>query len=223
MRTLLLLLSIQLLCNICSCHAFTDTSVDFGKKHFIVGYKADQSDKPIESAHLTKKDKNTPSTTSYFTSIHDVRKELQTCLQKAHKTICIATFALTDKNITNQLIKAHQAGIKVTVITDKEKMRERHSKINTLVAHGIPVYYYNTTLNPNIRQQKAKNALMHHKFIVIDDETLIFGSLNLTKAGQEENIENITVTTKAQMVTHYLDEFNRLLLLSTRVTPTLFF
>jgi cardiolipin hydrolase len=124
---------------------------------------------------------------------------------------------LTDSKIADCLIRAHKAGIEVTVITDKERMRDKYSKVDKLVAQKVPVFYYNSDLNQNPKQKKSKNGLMHHKFIIVDEAILLFGSLNLTKAGQNENIENITVTTKAKMVTDYLDEFKRLLLLSTKI------
>src|SRR5579872_2634000 len=144
----------------------------FGKKHFIIGYTPHQDENGAteKKPQIIKKDK-TPSTYSYFTSVHDVRKELDARLAKAEKSIKIATFALTDTRIAEQLIKAHQNNITVTIVTDKEKMRDRYSKTGKLAQNGIPVYYYTPELNPNARQKKAKDALMHHKFIIIDDKT----------------------------------------------------
>jgi mitochondrial cardiolipin hydrolase len=206
-------------------YAFNTNHENFGKTHFIVGYesKKKEENKEVEPLFTPGTEYNHVATNAFtktlFTSVHDVRKELNELLCGAKKSICIATFTLTDTKIAEQLIRAHEAGVKVTVLTDKEKMRERYSKINILIRHNIPVHFYNNELNPNQKQKKAKDGLMHHKFMIIDDEILIFGSLNLTKAAQEDNIENITITTEPQMIADYFDEFKRLLLISTKVIP----
>jgi len=197
-----------------------ETHKNFEKTHFIVGYTPghdkDTSNRENEQIEVAKSDK-IPSTFTYFTTVDDVSKEILSRISSAKKSIYIATFTLTDSKIADCLIRAHKAGIEVTVITDKERMRDKYSKVDKLVAQKVPVFYYNSDLNQNPKQKKSKNGLMHHKFIIVDEAILIFGSLNLTKAGQNENIENITVTTKAKMVTDYLDEFKRLLLLSTKI------
>jgi phosphatidylserine/phosphatidylglycerophosphate/cardiolipin synthase-like enzyme len=194
---------------------YNTTNTNFGKKHFIIGYSQTQQNiQPTTSP--VQKDK-VPSTVSYFTSVHDVRKELDEHLKKAQQKICIATFALTDAKIADLLINAQQKSIEIIIVTDRENMKNKHSKIDRLAQNNIAIHYYNPTLNTNPRQKKAKDALMHHKFIIIDDALLIFGSLNLTKSGQENNMENITVTTKSQIVKDYQEEFQRLLTFSTKV------
>ncbi len=179
-----------------------NTHENFGKRHFIVGYQ--QPNKVSQQRGVSQKRavpnrKNKPSSTeSFFTSVHDVRAEVAKCLERAKKSICVATYVFTDAKIADQLIRAHKSQIKVMVVTDKERMRDKHSKIRKLVACDIPVYYYSPLLNPNPRQKRATEALMHHKFTIIDDsdddnKILMFGSLNFTKAAQEENMENVTI------------------------------
>lgn len=189
----------------------------FQKTHFVVGYDTQKNSPAKQKSSSSTKIYKEPSTKAYFTTVHDVRKELEACIKSAKKNISIAIFAFTDKKVADLLIEAHKSNIKVTVITDRDHMNDRYSKIGQLVDAGIAVFYYDHELNPNPRQKRAKNAIMHHKFTIIDDTLLIFGSLNLTKAAQEENIENIAITKKQNIIQQYQEEFDRLRSLSKPV------
>src|SRR5437762_508294 len=116
------------------------TNTNFGKKHFIVGYP--QTQQNIQPATPPIQKDKAPSTVSYFTSVHDVRKELDTHLRKAQQKICIATFALTDAKIAEFLINAQQSNIEIIIVTDKENMKNKYSKIDTLAQNNIAVHYY---------------------------------------------------------------------------------
>lgn len=59
------------------------------------------------------------------------------------------------------------------------------------------------------------NALMHHKFFVIDAEDIalrkvFFGSLNLTLQGLVGNFESVVITNHPHIVEQYAKQFNML-------------
>ena len=205
---------------------------NFGKKHFIVGYDhkneiATPQPQPRKQKYTHQLCDKTIKDSSYlldnecmlqpfFSTIHNLHSIITTVLKQAQKSICIAAFALTDNVIAEQLKTAHTAGIKIEVITDGQNMKEKYSKINNLVNAHIPVYCYHALTNPNAHQKSARDGLMHHKFIIVDDMILITGSANLTKAGQKGNIENIFVVRDPDSIQKYSAEFEYLKLYCTQ-------
>lgn len=207
-----------------------NTTPDFGKRHFILGYKQKNTFVApvvvVEQKKQVKKnkrprskkqqlpgaelvDKNRP-TQSFFTSIHDLSAIVLDQLLEAKKSIHIAAFALTDSRIADLLIEKHKAGIEICVITDAGNMKHSYSKIHKLVENNVPVWRYSPALNPHYNQKGLYEPFMHHKCICIDRELVVTGSANLTRAGQKDNIENINILRDAQAVNEHCEEIQRL-------------
>jgi len=51
---------------------------------------------------------------------------------------------------------------------------------------------------------------MHHKVWIIDGKTVITGSFNPTKAGNEKNDENLVIIHDKEIAGQYLEEFKRI-------------
>jgi phosphatidylserine/phosphatidylglycerophosphate/cardiolipin synthase-like enzyme len=196
----------------------------FGTTHFILGdrrsvVKVPEQQKPqkIEmqplilngsSAHLLDQDR---SIQSFFTTKHDISSVVLSLLAQAKKSIDVAAFSLTDSRIANQLIEAHKKGIHVNVIMDAGNMQQYYSKAQNLIDNGIPVWRYNPVLRPNYKSKKKYEQLMHLKWIIIDNDILIQGSANLTRAAQDgQNIENVTVVRCPQSVGEHCQELEDL-------------
>ncbi len=57
----------------------------------------------------------------------------------------------------------------------------------------------------------GRYAIMHDKFIIVDDRTLETGSFNFTRAAEFENAENVIVVRDSPAtVNGYLSQWNRL-------------
>lgn len=97
-------------------------------------------------------------------------------LKKAQKTIKIAMFTLTHPNLIDELINSARKGVKVTVVIDFHAGIGASTKaIDKLKRAGIKVLYGGGT------------QLLHHKFLYIDEQTLLTGSANWTKAAFYKN------------------------------------
>jgi mitochondrial cardiolipin hydrolase len=70
--------------------------------------------------------------------------------------------------------------------------------MTAMARHGIPVRF------------DSSPAHMHHKFVVVDNQTLATGSFNWTRSATEENQENYVVTDDPLLVDAFLHEFERL-------------
>lgn len=51
---------------------------------------------------------------------------------------------------------------------------------------------------------------MHHKFAIIDNKLLLFGSLNWTRLGIYNNWDNICITSSKEMIDQFRVLFNSL-------------
>ena len=102
-------------------------------------------------------------------------------IKNAKRYIYIPAFVITEKRITEELIKAKRRGVDVKIIADALNTVTKHSKHKYLRDAGIPL--------------KAENyaGKMHSKTMIIDDEYLIIGSMNFSYSGENKNDENMLV------------------------------
>jgi phosphatidylserine/phosphatidylglycerophosphate/cardiolipin synthase-like enzyme len=116
-------------------------------------------------------------------------------IAQAQKTIDIAMYNLTTREISQELIKAKERGVQIRVFLDQGEANGRYSKARYLLDKGIDVRFYSGT------------GLMHNKFAVIDNGVLITGSFNWTAAAERENQENLLIITDENVVKQYLQRF----------------
>lgn len=126
-----------------------------------------------------------------------IRTGVRPLIKQAKQRIDIAVFFLTHKHITEDLIEAHQRGVKVRVVLDATAARNEYTKHELLRAAGIPV--------------KVENwgGKMHMKATAIDGEVVIAGSMNWTSSGEFSNDENTLLvhsTTHAAQFHAFFDE-----------------
>ncbi|CAG7734764.1 unnamed protein product [Allacma fusca] len=74
-------------------------------------------------------------------------------------------------------------------------MKSHNNHISRWRHKGIPI------------RMKSTGYLMHNKFVIIDDEALLTGSLNWTVQGVTGNRENVLLTTDTRLVGAYRQEF----------------
>lgn len=56
-----------------------------------------------------------------------------------------------------------------------------------------------------------RSGRMHHKVMIIDDYIIVVGSYNWSASAEDSNDENILILKSTDIVTEYLEEFDRLL------------
>jgi phosphatidylserine/phosphatidylglycerophosphate/cardiolipin synthase-like enzyme len=133
----------------------------------------------------------------------DAIDRLTYLIEKATKSIRIAMFTWTRRDLAKAVIAAHQRGVKVEVVLDRNSAEGAGAEIkDMLCAEKIPVYL------------SKGDALMHNKFMEVDDRNLINGSANWTLAAFNDNDDNFIILTH---LTHdqnlYMDDVWKELLL----------
>jgi phosphatidylserine/phosphatidylglycerophosphate/cardiolipin synthase-like enzyme len=111
-------------------------------------------------------------------ALQDLRKKIRS----AHESLKIALFTFTHPALVDEVIAAQNRGVQVTLLIDM------HSAL------GASTTAVERIKKAGIRVLMSKGIqLLHHKFILIDDETLVTGSANWTKAAFYNNSDCILV------------------------------
>lgn len=138
-----------------------------------------------------------------FTPWDDAEGALLRVVNSAQKAIYVQSFIFTSRPLGRALIEAHQRGVAVAVLADREMVaKSDNSQIPKLAAAGIPVWL-------EVRYQSA-----HNKVILVDPESahpaVATGSYNFTWSAQARNAENVLILRgNPRLARAYLDNWKR--------------
>lgn len=156
----------------------------------------------LEAATRVLEEKIEPSkmsgSTVFFSPGDYCLNAITSQIQSAKKTLDVCVFTISDDRISDALVDRHKNRVKVRILTDNEKLMDLGSDIERLVKAGIPVRVDRT------------EAHMHHKFVVVDGQSVLTGSYNWTRSAAQVNQENIMITQEASVVQTYAREFERM-------------
>lgn len=119
-------------------------------------------------------------------------------IRKAKKSAFVAVYCFTSKAIAKELIIAAERGVQVKVILDGKQSRDKNSMFKFLQEKHI-----------NVRRN-YRYAIMHHKFMIIDNHILQLGSFNYTNSAEKRNAENVLVIDDDNLAHVYLKEWQKL-------------
>ena len=106
--------------------------------------------------------------------------ELRKKIRMARRSIRIALFTFTHPGLVEELINAHHRGVSVSIVVDLHSGLGASAKVvEKLKNAGVPIH-----LSQGVQ-------LLHHKFIYIDEQILVTGSANWTKAAFYKNSDVI--------------------------------
>jgi phosphatidylserine/phosphatidylglycerophosphate/cardiolipin synthase-like enzyme len=119
-----------------------------------------------------------------FTPQDDVAGFIVEAIHHAHKQVLVQAFSFTHGGIAKALIDAHNRGVEVKLIADREQTEKmEHGQVPRISSAGIPVWL------------DGEHQSAHNKVMVIDQgmpaAQVITGSFNFTQAAQFKNAENV--------------------------------
>jgi phosphatidylserine/phosphatidylglycerophosphate/cardiolipin synthase-like enzyme len=142
----------------------------------------------------------------HFSPNNNLEIVLVKLLQSAKESIDMAIYDLTNEFISEALIKAHNNGIAVRVYCDKNINPDYEQPlIDKMREAGITVYIANTKNWTNVESFKA---IMHNKFIIVDQETILTGSYNFSKNAENNNRENFIIIKNPLIALKYQEAFD---------------
>jgi len=135
---------------------------------------------------------------SYFSPGDDCPRAIGRLLAGASKTADICVFTITDDRLSDAILDAHRRGVAVRIIADDAKAEDLGSDVERFERSGIPTRVDRSPFH------------MHHKFAILDGQTLLTGSYNWTRGAARDNEENLIVTTDPRFLAPFGETFDRL-------------
>lgn len=119
-------------------------------------------------------------------------------LNRAKKSVHVQAYSFTSPPIARALVEAKRRGLQVEIILDKSQRSEKYTEADFTAHAGIP-----TWIDDN-------HAIAHNKVMILDEETVITGSFNFTRAAEERNSENVLIIHKTpELARRYLDDWHK--------------
>ncbi len=133
-------------------------------------------------------------------------KELLRTLEGAKKSVDIAMFSFTNRDISKKLKNIAKDGIKVRIIYDKKSnINDKYSTIGYLSKYkNIDTY----TISGDVAKNGKYSGSMHIKIAIIDSRTVVFGSANWSKSAFSINHELLFINSDEEIVKKSIDYFD---------------
>lgn len=127
----------------------------------------------------------------YFSPDGGCTQAIVDALNGARQTVLVQAYSFTSAPIAKALGEAKKRGVRVEAILDESNNTSKYSAATFLLHAGIPTWI------------DARHAIAHNKVMIIDDETVITGSFNFTKAAEERNAENLLILRDPALAARY--------------------
>ncbi len=132
----------------------------------------------------------------YFASEDDVVGAISEELTAADSTIRFMAFSFTQDDIGEAMFEADARGVEVTGVFELRGSETRFSEMGRMFCSGWDV------------RQDGNKYVLHHKVIIIDDDTVLTGSFNFSASATESNDENLLIIKDPDFAALFIEEFN---------------
>ncbi len=126
-----------------------------------------------------------------FTPGENCTETIVKVLGQSRTSVLMQAYSFTSAPVAKALVEAHKRGVHVESILDRSNKRQKYSSADFISRAGIPTYI------------DSQHAIAHNKVMVIDEEIVITGSFNFTKAAEEKNAENLLVIQDHVLASRY--------------------
>lgn len=127
-------------------------------------------------------------------------------------------FVFSEQEIVDTLQQKHQQGIEIAGVFDSGFAYRYYSEVLDML--GVTLYLgcqaeaannaWSNPLNTVGIAQLATGDKLHHKFALIDNQTVISGSHNWSKAANTNNDETLIIIKNSLVSQHFAQEFQHL-------------
>ncbi|MDP2666247.1 MAG: phospholipase D family protein [Candidatus Diapherotrites archaeon] len=119
-------------------------------------------------------------------------------IHASQSKIDVAMYSFTHPQLAQALMDAHERGVVVRVLLERQQAGGSFSQLQNLRDAGLSV------------RIDANPSYMHHKFAVIDQTVVLTGSMNWSRNGVGENNENVLVIHSTALNARFAQEFETL-------------
>lgn len=134
---------------------------------------------------------------TYFSPENDIAPSLLKEIGAAKKSIHFMAFSFTQDALGSAILDCFGSGIEVQGVFEQQQVSQ-YSEYERMKKAGLRV----------VRDKNRGD--MHHKVIIVDEETVITGSYNFSKNAEKRNSENLLIIKgNPDIAQAYLTEFDR--------------
>ncbi|WP_187440108.1 phospholipase D-like domain-containing protein [Candidatus Nesciobacter abundans] len=116
---------------------------------------------------------------------------ISSAIRGAKRTLHIQAYSWTSEELTHEVNRAKQRGVRVFILLDKSHMKINNC-IKSFMRNGIDVLIDRVP------------GIAHNKIIIADDDTVITGSFNFSNAAEHKNVENVLKIKDKEIAKAYL-------------------
>ena len=134
---------------------------------------------------------------NYFAPEDGVADKITARLAQAQQSIHFLAFSFTSDPIGSAMIARAKAGVSVVGVFEKTGSETQYSEYGNMRKAKLDVL------------QDGNPYVMHHKVIIIDGRTVIFGSFNFSNNADKDNDENLLIVDDPVLAQAFEAEFQR--------------
>ncbi|MHB9133613.1 MAG: phospholipase D family nuclease [Armatimonadota bacterium] len=131
----------------------------------------------------------------YFSPDGGCTDAIVRALDNAKQSVLVQAYSFTSAPIAKALVNAKKRGVRIQAILDKSNRTAKYSSADFLAHAGVPTYLDDA------------HAIAHNKIIIIDNNTVITGSFNFSKAAEERNAENLLILRSPPLAARYTENW----------------
>ncbi|WP_414542372.1 phospholipase D-like domain-containing protein [Nostoc sp. CCY0012] len=139
-------------------------------------------------------------------------------LDSATKSIDMALFVFSEQRLSKILETRHQENVPIRALIDSQFAYRYYSEgldmmgvaLSNNCQYDVDNNPWNNPITTVGVPTLAKGDLLHHKFAVIDQQTVIAGSHNWSASANHGNDETVLLIDSPTVAAHYVREFDRL-------------
>ena len=133
----------------------------------------------------------------YFSPNGGCERQVIEWIGRANRSIHVLIYSFTLDSISDALIEAHNRGVEVKVVFEKNQIT-RYSEYQKLKAAGVQV------------RNDTNSGYMHDKVMIIDGLIVLTGSFNWSANAEKRNNENLIIIESVYVASIYEEEFYRI-------------
>lgn len=122
-----------------------------------------------------------------------VEERLAELIDASRRSVDAVTFTFSSKTLADALVRAHQRGLRVRFLTDKNMGRTA----------PLTKYLFDSGVPQKWGGGRNEKGALHNKFVILDGELLQTGSFNWTVNANKNSFENLIFVSDADAVKAY--------------------
>lgn len=134
---------------------------------------------------------------NYFASEEKIGPALAALINGADQEILFLAFSFTLDDVGESMLDRAAAGVTVRGVFETTGSETDFSYYPVMLSEGLQV------------RQDGNPRIMHHKVIIIDRDTVVFGSYNFSNSANDSNDENLLIVYDPTFASAFVAEFEK--------------